>query len=482
MSRGRRYGLVVATDRLPAADPDDSRDHVDAALAALRPLVANRSGAWAPAGGEGSGDGVLGVRSPARAGAAALGASLLRSLCHHQPMDFPSGWFDSYLAVNRRVAAAVTASASASATVWTHGHQLQLLPRLLRRMRPDLAVVMHLHSTFPPAESFARLPEHRALLSGLLGADVIALPHQRAVDNLLDLAERVHGLPVRQGRITLGHRGVRVIAYPLPADTGGAGRLARLPVVRAAGGRIRDAMRVTGTVLLSVAGWDPADAVEQRLHAFERFLAEHRPAPGEVALLHVACGDPRTPAEDAQRQRVDRLIAKINGTHANVGQAVVHYVRAEPDRRDLAALYLACEGMLVTPTHHGTVTTAHEFIAARGDLGATVVVSELTSRAAELPGAIAVNPHDPGAFADAIAQATGRFGPAPRAHTAAAATALDGWAEHLLTTARPPGSLVPVVLERRARPLSGGARARHTRPGGYEVGGPPLAARRVVGR
>ncbi|MEU8075417.1 trehalose-6-phosphate synthase [Catellatospora citrea] len=482
MSRGRRYGLVVAVDRLPAADPDDSRDHVDAVLASLRPLVAARSGAWAPAGGEGSGDGVLGVHPPARADAAALGASLLRSLCHHQPADFPSGWFESYLAVNRRVAAAVAASASASATVWTHGHQLQLLPRMLRRMRPDLTVVAHLHSTFPPAESFARLPEHRALLSGLLGADVIALPHPRAVDNLLDLAARVHGLPVRDGRITLGHRALQVIAYPLPADTAGARRLGRLAPVRAAGGRIRKAMRVTGTVLLSVAGWDPADAVEQRLHAFERFLAEHRPAPGEVALLHVACGDPRTPAEDAQRERVDRLIAKINGTHASVGQAVVHYVRTEPDRRDLAALYLACDGMLVTPTHHGTVTAAHEFIAARGELGATVVVSELTSGVTDLPGAIAVNPHDTGSFADAIAQATGRHGPAPRARHADTPPALDSWAEHLITAMGTRGAGVAATPERRARRLPAGGHARHTRPGGYEVGGPPLAARRVVGR
>ncbi|GIG09695.1 trehalose-6-phosphate synthase [Catellatospora coxensis] len=482
MSRGRRYGLVMAVDRLPAADPDDSRDQLGAALAALRPLVAAQSGAWAAAGGESSGDGVLGVHPPVRAGAAALGASLLRSLCHHQPGDFPGGWFDSYLAVNRRVAAAVAASASASATVWTHGHQLQLLPRVLRRMRPDLTVVMHLHTTFPPAESFARLPEHRALLSGLLGADVIALPHQRAVDNLLDLADRVHGLPVREGRITLGHRGVRVVAYPLPADIAGARRLAGLAPVRAGGGRIRAAMRVSGTVLLSVAGWDPADAVEQRLHAFERFLATHRPAPGEVALLHVACGDPRTPAEDAQRQRVDRLIAKINGTHASVGQAVVHYVRAEPDRRDLTALYLACDGILVTPSHHGTVAAAHEFIAARGELGASVVVSELTSGVADLPGALAVNPHDTGAFADAIASAAGRHGPAPRARHADTPPALDSWAEHLMTLVRARGAAVPATPERRTRRLSTGAHTRHTRPGGYEVGGPPLAARRVSGR
>lgn len=491
MIRGRRYGLIVAADRLPPSDPDDAREAVDAALASLRPMVTAQAGAWAPACGRGAGDGVIGVVPPPGADAAALGARLLHSLDHHQPADFPPGWFESYLSVNRRVAAAVAASATAAATVWVHGHQLQLLPRMLRRLRPDLTIALQLHCAFPPAETYARLPEHRALLSGLLGADVLALPHPRAVDNLLDLAGRVHGLPVRDGRIAAGHRGLRVIAYPLPADTAAVRRLAALPQTRATADRLRTALRVSGPVLLSVAGWDPADGVEQRLHAFERFLARHRPAPGTVTLLHVACGQPRTPAEHAQRERVDRLIAKINGSHASVGQAVVHYVRSDPDRRDLTALYLACDGMLATPTHHGAVAAAHEFAAARGELGATVVTSESSSTAGALPGAIVVNPHDTVAYAEAVARAVGLRGPAPLARDVDPPVAPETWAQRLLVAVRARGSVLP-----GAGPLPGiaaggawGVRVRrlpappgHTRPGGHEGGWAPLAARRAAGR
>ncbi|GIF85446.1 trehalose-6-phosphate synthase [Catellatospora bangladeshensis] len=491
MTRGRRYGLVVAADRLPPTDPDDAREPVDAALASLRPLVAAQSGAWAPACGRGAGEGVIGVAPPPGADAAALGARLLHSLDHHQPADFPPGWFESYLSVNRRVAAAVASSAAGAATVWVHGHQLQLLPRMLRRLRPDLTIAVQLHCAFPPAETYARLPEHRALLSGLLGADVVALPHPRAVDNLLDLAGRVHGLPVRDDRIAAGHRGVRVVAYPLPADTAAVRRLAASPQVQALAARLRAALRVTGPVLLSVAGWDPADGVEQRLHAFDRFLARHRPAPGTVTLLHVACGQPRTPAEHAQRERTERLIAKINGSHASVGQAVVHYVRSDPDRRDLTALYLACDGMLATPTHHGAVAAAHEFAAAHGDLGATVVTSESSSTSGALPGAIVVNPHDTVAYAEAVARAAGLRGPAPLARDADPPVAPETWAQRLLYAVRARGAALP-----DAGPLPGpattGARATrtrrlpaapgHTRPGGHEPGWLPLAARRAAGR
>ncbi|MEV4417577.1 trehalose-6-phosphate synthase [Catellatospora sp. NPDC049609] len=454
-----RYDLIVAGERVPATDPDDSVDHVDAALASLRPFVAARRGAWA-AVPDGTAPAEADVLTTDGDGdEARLGSGLLRSLYHHQPAEFPPGWFEPYEHANHALARAVAGSAGPGGTVWVHGHQLQLLPRMLRRMRPDLATAVHLHSAFPPAESFSRLPEHRALLAGLLGADVVALPHHRAVDNLLDLAGRVHGLPVRDGQVAVGNRRVRVLACALPADTGGMRRLTRLPRVRERAAEIRSALRVDGPVLLSIGGWDPADAVEQRLHAFDRFLAEHRPEPGTVALLHVACGEPRTPEELEQRELVDRHIAKINGTHASVGQAIVHYVRTGPDRRELAALYLACDGLLATPVHHGTLHGPHEFVAARGARGATVVVSELTSGATDLPGAITVNPHDAAAFAEAIARAAGCSGPAPQAGIAPHEPALDVWAEHVLAAVRARAAAPTVPRPRRVPPVPG-----HTRP------------------
>ncbi|MEU8003446.1 trehalose-6-phosphate synthase [Catellatospora sp. NPDC049111] len=457
-----RYELIVAGDRVPATDPDGSSDHVDAALASLRPFVAAQGGTWAAVTDGVNPPDADALHVDAGADDARLGAGLLRALYHHQPAEFPTGWFEPYEQANTAIADAVAGSAGLGGTVWVHGHQLQLLPRMLRRRRPDLATAVHLHSAFPPAESFARLPEHRELLAGLLGADVVALPHRRAVDNLLDLAGRVHGLPVRDNQIAVGNHRVRVVACALPADTGGMRRLTRLPQVRERAAEIRAALRVGGPVLLSIAGWNPSDAVEQRLHAFDRFLAEHRPEPATVALLHVALGDPHTPDEQEQRERVDRLIAKINGTHANVGQAVVHYVRDNPDRRELAALYLACDGLLATPVHHGTVNPAHEFVAARGTLGATVVLSELTSDAADVPGAIVVNPHDTAAYAEAVATAVGLCGPTPQAGPAPTETGLDGWARHVLSVVRARASAgpVPAVVRPRRAPTTPG----HTRP------------------
>ncbi len=449
MSDTGRHRLILAADRIPPDDADDACDHVDAALSALSPFAAAQGATWVAVepGDQGQGS------------AAAHVAALLRSL-GHQHGTFPEGWFGTYRAINQQVSTTVAGAAAQSATLWVHGHQLQLLPGIIRRLRPDLSSVMQLHTAFPPAESMVRLPEHRALLSGLLGADVIVLPHRRAADNRLDLAGRVHGLPVRDGQIAVGSRRVRVISYPLPADTSAMGRLAGSAQVRARAQQIRDALRMAGPVLLSVAGWDPGEAVEQRLAAFERFLAEHRPAPATAALLHVACGEPQTPAEDEQRERIDRLIAKINGTFANVGQAVVHYVRATPHRRELAALYLACDGLLDTPAHHGTAVHAREFVAAHA--GAPVVVSELTCDGADLPGAVVVNPHDTAAFAAAIARIAGVSEPVPEARITGAAPGPQAWAGRLLSVATARTGAHTTVRPRRQVAAPG-----HTRPAGH---------------
>ena len=63
--------------------------------------------------------------------------------------------------------------AAEDATVWVHDYQLQLVPQMLRELRPDLRIGFFLHIPFPPAELFQQLPWRRQILEGLLGADLV---------------------------------------------------------------------------------------------------------------------------------------------------------------------------------------------------------------------------------------------------------------------------------------------------------------------
>ena len=93
--------------------------------------------------------------------------------------EFHREWWDSYVEVNQRFADKAAELANEDALVWVHDYQMQLVPQMLRELRPDLRIGFYLHIPFPPAELFQQLPWRRQLLEGLLGADLVGLPAAR---------------------------------------------------------------------------------------------------------------------------------------------------------------------------------------------------------------------------------------------------------------------------------------------------------------
>ncbi len=72
---------------------------------------------------------------------------------------------------------------------------------------------------------------------------------------------------------------------------------------------------------------------------------------------------------------------------------------------EVAALYRSADVMLVTPLRDGMNLVAKEFVATRNDEDGVLVLSEFAGAAAELGGAIHVNPHDIDVVASRIADA-----------------------------------------------------------------------------
>src|SRR5439155_20091877 len=87
-----------------------------------------------------------------------------------EPPRFRAAGRDTYVAVNRRFAAAAAKVAPPGALVWVHEHHLQLVPAMLRGLRDDLRIGFFLHIPVPSTEVFSRLPQRGEVLRGLLGA------------------------------------------------------------------------------------------------------------------------------------------------------------------------------------------------------------------------------------------------------------------------------------------------------------------------
>ena len=82
------------------------------------------------------------------------------------PPAYHREWWDRYVTVNERFAEAAARVAEEGGQVWIQDYQLQLVPQMLRQLRPDLRIGFFLHIPFPPTELFQQLPWRSQILQG----------------------------------------------------------------------------------------------------------------------------------------------------------------------------------------------------------------------------------------------------------------------------------------------------------------------------
>src|SRR6201996_6020191 len=321
-------------------------------------------------------------------------------------------WWDRYVDVNRRFAEAASRAAASGATVWVQDYQLQLVPKMLRELRPDLTIGFFLHIPFPPVELFMQLPWRTEIIEGLLGADLVGFHLAGGAQNFLFLSRRLIGASTsrgsvgvrsRFGEVDLGSRLVRVGAFPISIDSAALDQAARNRDVRRRAREIRAELGNPRKVLLGVDRLDYTKGIDVRLKAFSELLAEGRAKRDDTVLVQLATPSrERVESYQILRNDIERQVGHINGEYAEVGHPVVHYLHRPVPREELVAFFVASDVMLVTPLRDGMNLVAKEYVACRSDLGGALVLSEFTGAAAELRQAYLVNPHDTEGVKDAI--------------------------------------------------------------------------------
>jgi trehalose 6-phosphate synthase len=315
-------------------------------------------------------------------------------------------WWECYQRVNRRFAAAAAEAAPPGAAVWVQDYHLQLVPAMLRELRPDLRIGFFMHIPFPPSELFRQIPRRAELLRGLLGADLIGFQNAGGVHNLVRLADRQLGLRTRHHEVDVDDRVVRVGAFPISIDVDEMAQLGADPRVRESAAQIRRDLGEPDRVMLSVDRLDYTKGIEHRLKAYRELLADGRVKVPDTVLVQVAVPSrERVGHYRILRDRVEREVGGINGEYGRLGVPAVHYVNSSFNRRELAALYRAADVMAVTPLRDGMNLVAKEYVAARVDNGGALVLSEFAGAATELKHAYLVNPHDLDQLKDTLVRA-----------------------------------------------------------------------------
>jgi len=321
-------------------------------------------------------------------------------------------WWDRYVDVNRRFAEATSRAAAEGATVWVQDYQLQLVPKMLRTLRPDLTIGFFMHIPFPPVEIFMQMPWRAEIIDGLLGADLVGFHLAGGAQNFLLLARRLAGAETsrasigvrsRFGEVDLGYRKVKVGAFPISIDSAELDQKARDRNIRRRAKEIRAELGNPRKILLGVDRLDYTKGIEVRLEAFSELLAEGRAKREDTVLIQLATPSrERVDSYRILRNDVERQVGHINGEYGEVGHAVVHYLHRPVPRDELIAFFVASDVMLVTALRDGMNLVAKEYVACRSDLGGALVLSEFTGAAAELRQAYLTNPHDTEGVKDTI--------------------------------------------------------------------------------
>jgi trehalose 6-phosphate synthase/phosphatase len=332
---------------------------------------------------------------------------MLWPLFHYLVSELPlnSQAWDTYRAVNEKIAAKVAEHYRPGDIVWIQDYQLLLVPSMLRRRIPEARIGFFLHIPFPSSEVFAILPWRKEILEGLLGADLIGMHTPGYLRHFATSLRRVLGIDVDVDCARYMGREVMLGVFPMGIDTAAWSAHAADPEIEKRAEEIR---REAGgrKIILGMDRLDYTKGILQRLLAVERLLENEPSLRDQFRFIQVTVPSrEKVEAYADLRHRIDELVGRINGRFATASAVPIHRLHRSLPEVEVGALYRAADVMLVTPLRDGMNLVAKEFVATRADTDGVLILSEFAGVASELGEALHVNPYDADRVAERIREA-----------------------------------------------------------------------------
>ncbi len=286
--------------------------------------------------------------------------------------------------------------------VWVHDFHLMLLPALLRKRIPDLAIGFFLHIPFPSSEIFRLMPWRDEVLKGILGADLVGFHTADYVGHFLSSVRRILGYEHSFNQILTERRMIQADVFPMGIDYEGFRSAIESQEVKEEIERIRQRVG-SNKVIISVDRLDYTKGLLHRLEAFELFLDRYPEWRGKVTFILLVVPSRVGVEHYAQLKRdLDEMVGRINGKYDTIGWIPIWYLYRSVPREMLSALYAVGDVALITPLRDGMNLVAKEYVASKVDGNGVLILGELAGAAREMGEAIIVNPLDRGAVAKAI--------------------------------------------------------------------------------
>lgn len=315
---------------------------------------------------------------------------------------FEKSWWHAYRRVNQKFAAAVLDQAGADDIVWIHDYHLTLLPQMLKKANPRLAVVFFWHIPWPQYDAFRICPEHKAILDGLMACDLLGFHIPRYGRNFLECAERSFGAArLRTKKIP------RVASFPISIDVRDIEAVANSKRVETRMVQLRKRYNLDGRLVgCGVERLDYTKGIPERLEALEMLFERHPEFREKFTFLQL-CSPSRGEISEYRsiKASVVAITERINSKFGTINWTPVVVFHKKVPFEQIIAMYRMADVAVVSPLVDGMNLVAKEFIAAQVDEKGVLVLSEFAGAAGSLTNVIKCNPFERDSFAEHIREA-----------------------------------------------------------------------------
>ena len=328
-------------------------------------------------------------------------------IAHTRPMFRITDW-EHYCRANAKFAKAILQEMEGTAepVLLVQDYHFALLPRLVKKARPDARVAIFWHIPWPNPETFGICPWQRELLEGLLGADLIGFHIQSHCTSFLQTVDRTLESRIDWEHFAVNRENHRTAVKPFPISVGVSSTPRPQPDLNVYQERAALLQESGVEALFLGVGVDRVDytkGILERFLAIERMLEKYPAYQKKFTFVQIGA-----PSRTHIKRYHDFLAdvqaesERINWRFQTGKWKPIVFLNRQHSHVEIEHYYRAADVCLVTSLHDGMNLVAKEFVAARNDEQGVLILSRFTGAARELRDAVLVNPYDIDRTAEAI--------------------------------------------------------------------------------
>lgn len=330
-------------------------------------------------------------------------------LCHqtHFRPFFREEEWAYYEQVNEKFAQAVLQECGKERPfILIQDYHFTLLPRLIRKIRPDAVIGLFWHIPWPNPDVFQICPWKREILEGMLGANFLGFHLPSYCNNFLSTVNNL--LPVRidwdRSAVLHSMGTTEVKPFPISIQPWSERGIPGDEEFREWEFRWRRELALENiSLVVSVDRLDYTKGIPERLEAIDVFFEKNPSYRGKVSFIQLGAPSRiHIPRYRDLVTEIEKRVDKLNWKYATEKWKPVHLLKEHHDPQTVYIFLRMAKACIVSSLADGMNLVAKEFAGARVNTDGVLILSEFTGVAREFQEALQVNPYDTASFAQAI--------------------------------------------------------------------------------